>query len=899
MLLWYYFLGFVQGVTLVTAIDYRLPTDVIPLRYDLCIYPDISSGVFNGTVSIELNVTATRSTIIVNEYGLDISSLSLINTSSGSSLTITSATEYTDSQEYIIIPSNEIEAGKYTLSIGFSGNFSQDLVGLYQSTYVGEDGKTGVLAATELSPAYARYLFPCLDDPKFRTPFDIKVVQPSGDNYISLSNMNIKSIAIDEPASGFKTVTFATSPPMPTYTVGFVVGDLHALTTNVTNLDGESFPISFYTREAQLYKGAFPLQVASNALAYCINLLGVSYALPKFDLVAIPEIGFPCLENWGMVTATENMILYASNASSTKNLDDVIITTCYGIVHMWTENLVSVEWWDDLWFYEGVPNWLQYRIADKLFPDTGLVELFLFSEVVKAMDVDASINSHPMIQKISTPDQIATIYNPITRSKAGAVIRMLENFVGSDVWFTSRSVALTEYAYQTENTSDIYHGLQSLVSSSLDISAIMNTWTLQAGFPVVIVVKEGTVYTLTQKRFLSDPNGVSNTTSSTYGFRWTIPITYITSENSTSNLVWFQYNASSLSITVDESVEWIKLNHDQAGFYRVNYETSEWETLINVLQSYPETFSACDRTQLVGDAFSLAAAAQLSYDVTLELALYLVNEPHYIPWNVAYTELQYMVFMLADTDISTSLNDYIISLVKPVYKNVTWSVGDSDSHITLRLRPVVLEMACNAGYDQCLTEAGNLFLNWINGTDDVRPPPDTRYVVYKYGIQNVNREAEWDQVFQKMLDETDSAERLRLLNGLSGIKNATILTKYLNLAINKSYVKAAEFSSVFDFILTNSIGPATAWDWIRNNVETLINNYEFSESRITDMIGRIVATFHTEERVEQLETFFETYPVVEEAFNTDLRKNIYKNINWLSLNNATIDAWLESYLKTE
>ncbi|XP_046588380.1 glutamyl aminopeptidase isoform X1 [Neodiprion lecontei] len=899
MLLCYYFLGFVQGVTLVTAIDYRLPTDVIPLRYDLCIYPDISSGVFNGTVNIELNVTATCSTIIVNKYDLDIFSLNLTYTSTSSLLTITSATEDTDLQEYIITPSTEIEAGKYTLSIGFSGNFSQDLVGLYQSTYVGENNNTRKLAVAVLPPAYARNVFPCLDEPKFKAQFDIKLVQPSGDNYTSISNMNVKSIAVNEPASGLKTVTFATSPPMPTFLVGLVVCDFQAQTTNVTNLDGETFPVSFYTTEAQLYKSALPLQVATNALAYYINLFNVSYPLPKFDMVAIADITFSLVESWGMVQAAEHAILYTSNTSSTSNMDDVIFTTCYGVAHMWVGTLVSVDWWDDIWITEGIPTWAQYRTANELYPDWGFIELFLFYEVLNVMDDDASVDSDPMIQEITTPDEIANVYDSIRTSKAAAVIRMLENFVGSDIFYTAIATDLKTYAYQSENTSGFYDGLQDLVDSSLNISAIMNTWTLQAGFPVVNVVKNGTVYTLTQKRFLSDPNAVSNSTSSTYGFRWTIPITYVTSENSTSNLVWFQYDASSLSLTVNTSVEWIKFNHDQVGFYRVNYETSEWETLINILKSDPETFTAADRTQLVGDAFSLAAAAQLSYNVTLELASYLVNESHYIPWDMAYTDFQYMDFMLADTDISTSLNDYIISLVKSVYKNVTWSVGDSDSHITLRLRPVVLEMACNAGYDQCLTEAGNLFLDWIYGTDDVRPPPDTRYVVYKYGIQNVNREAEWDQLFQKMLDETDSAERFRLLNGLSGIRNATILTKYLNLAINQSYVKAAEFYYVFGFILTNSIGPATAWDWIRDNVETLMNDYGYSASDIADWIGRIVGRLHTEESIEEIESFFETYPEIEEAFVTDPRQTIYGNINWITSNNATIDAWLKSYMKTD
>lgn len=313
---------------------------------------------------------------------------------------------------------------------------------------------------------------------------------------------------------------------------------------------------------------------------------------------------------------------------------------------------------------------------------------------------------------------------------------MLENFLGEETFNTGVTTYLNEFAYNNAETSDFFRILQSQTKVSINITSIMDTWTRQMGYPVVNVTKNNEKnYTLTQKRFLADPEAIYDPSESDYSYKWTIPITYVTDKNSESTLIWFDKNADKLEIKLNEPVEWIKFNCDQIGYYRINYNVQEWESFVDVLQWHHKRLSISDRTNLIEDAFSLAQASELDYTIAMKMTSYLGNEHSSVPWRVAAANLLAIDDLLLSTNVSSKFREYVRKLVEIPYHDVTWKVDNFEDHDTLRLRGTILNLACAVGHSECLDEAGVMFKSWIEDPRDARPHPDIRSFIYKYGTQ--------------------------------------------------------------------------------------------------------------------------------------------------------------------
>ncbi|XP_017880399.2 glutamyl aminopeptidase-like [Ceratina calcarata] len=237
-------------------------------------------------------------------------------------------------------------------------------------------------------------------------------------------------------------------------------------------------------------------------------------------------------------------------------------------------------------------------------------------------------------------------------SQGSSVIRMMENFIGPEPFYGAITTYLKKFMYHNAETSDLFRILQD-ASPELNVTSIMDTWTRQKGFPVVNVKKTDNKYILTQKRFLADPDANFDPSESEYGYKWIIPITYITNKMSKPTLVWFDNNAKELVIELKESVDWIKFNADEVGYYRVNYEPAEWKTLDNLLRNQHKTLSVANRLHLLEDAFSLASAGELDYGIAMNMTVYLPLEKHALPWSVASSKLTDIDTLLSSTNFSS------------------------------------------------------------------------------------------------------------------------------------------------------------------------------------------------------------------------------------------------------
>jgi glutamyl aminopeptidase len=340
-----------------------------------------------------------------------------------------------------------------------------------------------------------------------------------------------------------------------------------------------------------------------------------------------------------------------------------------------------MKWWSDLWLNEGFASYIEFKGINAAWPDWKMEDQFTVDTMHNIMGLDATLGSHPIVIGVETPDQITEIFDGITYNKGASIIRMMEDFVGPENFRDGVSKYLDANKYMNADSNDLLKHLEGKIEE--DVTAILNTWIRQKGLPVVSVERSGNNFRLTQKRFLIDPESESKeTVSSEYNYKWSIPITYVTSANTTDvKRQWFKHTMNELTISIPEGkVDWIKVNKDQIGYYRVKYEQSMWQSLNEALEKDVNVLSVLDRAHLLNDVFSLAEALQVPYDTALTMTRYLKAEKHFVPWDVASTKLKSIRNLLYYTEDISAFKDYAVSLVDDSYKSVAWEVNP-DAHL--------------------------------------------------------------------------------------------------------------------------------------------------------------------------------------------------------------------------
>ncbi|XP_053945175.1 glutamyl aminopeptidase-like [Anastrepha ludens] len=871
------------------VIDYRLPDSIYPINYDLYLHPDIDTGNFTGQMVIRVNTTSAINQIVLHSNSLSINNVYLKNTNSQ---TVYVKNFYFDVvREFLVVElSEELPAARaFDIGILFEGNMSGKIVGLYSSSYTKEDSSKKVIATSKFEPTYARLAFPCFDEPAMKATFEITLVYPKEGNYHALSNMDI----LQESNQGnYVEVFFNKSVPMSTYLTCFIVSDFANKSAEIdTNGIGSPFTLRAFATPEQIEKVDFALDVGKTVIEYYIQYFQVEYPLPKLDMAAIPDFVSGAMEHWGLVTYRETALLYTEGVSSTANKQRIANVIAHEFAHMWFGNLVTMAWWNDLWLNEGFASYIEYKGVDVKFPEWKMMDQFLTGTLHSVLTLDATLGAHPIIQTVENPDQITEIFDTITYSKGASIIRMLEDFIGSDNFRTAVTNYLNKYKYENAVTDNFLTEIEEL-NLGINVKSIMNTWTEQMGLPVVMVEQlNDTQFKLTQKRFFSNPDDYDGTyDDSPFNYTWSIPITYKTSATSDAERAWFYYNQSELIIDLAAAPQWIKFNYDQIGYYRVNYPATLWEKLANQLIEGPNSFSVSDRAGLLNDAFSLADATQLSYDTALNMTEYLSKETEYVPWYVAASKLTSLKRLLMFTEIYVNYKKYASELIKPIYQNVTWTVGND--HLQNRLRVTVLSAACSLGVEDCLTEATTLFTNWLSAPTE-RPHPDIRETVYYYGVFAADEES-WQKMWELFVNETDATEKLKLMYGLSAVQVPWILSNYINLAWDENNVRSQDYFTCLQYIAANPVGEPLVWDYVREHWPDLVNRFGLNERYLGNMIPSITSRFDKQTKLEEMEQFFAKYPEAGAGAAARVRalETVKNNIAWLANNKDNIGEWL-------
>lgn len=206
------------------------------------------------------------------------------------------------------------------------------------------------------------------------------------------------------------------------------------------------------------------------------------------------------MENWGLVTYRENALLYHPNDSTLTNKFRVASVVAHELAHQWFGNLVTMNFWGDLWLNEGFATWLEYRGTAAIATDWNYGDEII-TDVALALDFDATNQSQSLSRPVASPDDISyqsrVIYN-----KGASILNMIEGHVGENGMKQGLQDYLNAHAYDTATTKDLFRALDPY--SDDDLVAVYSTWADQPGFPVIRVTREPDQIKIQQERYLLD-----------------------------------------------------------------------------------------------------------------------------------------------------------------------------------------------------------------------------------------------------------------------------------------------------------------------------------------------------------------------------------------------------------
>jgi puromycin-sensitive aminopeptidase len=809
--------------------EFRLPAAALPRRYRLALEPDLEALTFKGSVEIDLDVkTATRE-IVLHSVNLDIA-----EARSGAEkleVRVDAAKE-----RLTLVFAKAFPPGPCTIALKYSGKISEEMRGFYRSRYKAADGSERYMGTTQFEATSARRALPCFDEPALKAVFEVTILAPK--DRIAISNMPV--VSEEAQPDGRRRIRFAPSPIMSTYLLAFAVGEFD----RIEGKTDDGMPVGVYATPGRAELGRFALETAIRGLKYFGDYYGIPYrkALPKLDLLAIPDFEYGAMENWGAVTFRETAIFVDPKRSSIPQRRRVAEVVLHELAHQWFGNLVTPEWWSFLWLNESFATFMAYKASNALFPEWNIFEEYLAQITSAGKSLDSLRSSHPVEVVVRDPNEVDQIFDAISYNKGGSVLRMLEQAVGADAFRNGIRRFLEQNAFACATTDDLWKALGE--GTGVDVSAMMNGWTRRTGLPVVIVRRDGAKLTLRQERYFMDRDPERPAEDPTL---WDIPLPTLDAQKRSSKV-----NLTARETVVDApAADWVKVNAGQAGFYLAHYDEAGWKGLAKALQS--QALPTMDRYGLEEDAYSLMRAGYLSVPAYLRFAgAFSKEENHYVLGGVCEGIAAIADLFMGDPLIP-KLEEWGRSLVKETAHRVGWDETTDEPNEKILLRATVLGASVRFGDPDSVEQVRRRFEAARKDFSSVAP--NLRSMIFS-GAARHGDGVTFDALAE-LHEKADLPEvKVQLLRSLGAFRKADLTRRAVEYTLSDK-VRRQDAMAVFGAVPLEM--KPTAWKLLQEKWPILDERYGKS-GLIGHFISAAASGIPSEEHAADVERFFKEHP---------------------------------------
>lgn len=672
----------------------RLPKNVVPLDYDIELTPDADSRTLSGHETIVLHFRAITDTIIFNSLNERLSDVRFDGRA------VESVTSSDEQQLTTLVLKEAALRGQHTLSFSYTGKIETIGRGLFTQPYIRPDGAKGMLLSTKLESTDARRVFPCWDEPAFRARFRLSVTAPA--RWVAVSNMPVTA---HSTRRDLMTTSFDRTPKMPTYLLELTLGDLAKISA-----ERDSVTLNVWAVRGQERDGATALANAQQILGDYDNYFGYGFPLPKLDSIAIPGGFDGAMENWGAITYTDKVLLL--DASSTMaDYQKVFSTQAHEMAHQWNGDLVTMGWWDDIWLNESFASWRSAKETDERHPDWRWWEK-QDADKESAMTADSGASSHAVATHIADELQVINGFDKeIVYKKGQALLRMLETYLGPDVFRDGVRRFMKAHAYSNATTTDMWNALSA--ASGRDVASIAGTWVGQAGFPLVTAAAScdadgNRTLNLTQRRFLL--RGADSS-----GALWNVPLRIRSGVlESVQSLLMTD---AAQSVPAGHCDEPLTLDAGNVGYFRVAYD--EQTLRINVRDF--GALADADRIALLDDQWALVEGDQQQLGRYLRLAARMGSDLNTRAWMQIIGALGQVETSLRGTTDEAAFEDYGRRLLRPIADQLGWEGSAQELPDRQELRHAIIAALGNLEDEEILAGARQRYAAYLLDHSAMRP----------------------------------------------------------------------------------------------------------------------------------------------------------------------------------
>ncbi|XP_055381623.1 aminopeptidase N isoform X2 [Condylostylus longicornis] len=841
----------------------------IPEMYTLVIQPNLEKSTTNGTVSIDivrdLKVKGLYP-ILLDIKNITIIDIRVVRTDKDEAVEFEKGYGRDMETYYVKILNGIQDHERVTLSlhIEFISKITDTLQGIYKTSYTNAlNGNKESMISTQFSPIDARRAFPCIDRPDKKANFSISIVHDQSKSMI-LSNTDMYFES--EYAPGLIKKEFYTTPKMPTYLVAFIISNLSNMNlTTLTNDINLKPTVQIWARQEASKMTRFAYKLTRRVLPFFENYFEIPYALPKLDLVSIPDFGFGAMENWGLITFRDSSLLVPDDeerTSSASHTESVALTIAHELAHQWFGNLVTQKWWNDLWLKEGFATYLSYLAIDKLYPEWQIMETVPIYDFRAAMAEDSDLSSHEIRFPVTNHDDIRRIFDSITYSKGSLLVRMVNSIIGDEAFRLALHEFLTKFQYENADSDDLWdimtkygHELDTL-HKDRNIKEIMDSWISQPGYPIINVTRMNESLIVEQRRYIL-PNGDKSDES-----KWFVPIQLATDDHnyeSEFKTYWLTNTDDHIIIpdvfpTLNTSNKYVYLNIHRAGYYRVNYDYLSWIALKTRFLDLPSIV----RATLLDDSLHLAKAEYLSYDIPLTFLMELPNlKEDELFWAAAEEGLTFLTYQMQREPAFELFRAFMKYLVREAFEFYGFNDPAAETHLQRNHRARIVRLSCRFNYDRCTNAAQLIYRKWMSKPKEFMISPNLKETVYCMALQEGSH-AEWYFAYKQYNATTSSTEREQLLSAMGCTIKPWLLAKYLNMTLNpESGIRKQDGARAFSAVAKNSIGYEIAFDFLVTNIEKIRDYYGDGFATLNQMVDAITTYMNKDYQLEQLMRFGE------------------------------------------
>ncbi len=788
-----------------------------PDHYDLFIDVNRAERSFSGTSTIHGEIK--EETVLVHQKYMTISSVTV----DGKDVPFT----FSDDFEGI-----KIEAGKTgeaTIKIAYSAPLTDTMMGIYPSYYQ-VDGVKKELIGTQFETTFAREAFPCVDEPEAKATFSLALKFDEHEGETVLANM--PEDRVEDGVHYFKETV-----RMSSYLVAFAFGEMRSVTTHTKS----GVLIGVYSTQAHQEKElTFSLDIAKRAIEFYEDFYQTPYPLPQSLQLALPDFSAGAMENWGLVTYREAYLLLDPDNTTLEMKKLVATVVTHELAHQWFGDLVTMEWWDNLWLNESFANMMEYLSVDHLEPNWHIWEMFQTSEAAAALTRDATDGVQSVHVEVNDPAEIDALFDgAIVYAKGSRMLVMVRSLLGDEALRKGLKYYFDQHKFGNAAGDDLWDALST--ATDLNIGEIMHTWLDQPGYPVVNAFVEAGHLKLTQKQFFIGEG-------KEVGRKWEIPLN--ANFKAPKIMSDVEVDLGDYEELRAEAGHALRLNVGNNSHFIVKYD----QTLMDDIMKEAKDLDPVSQLQLMQDLRLLAEGKQVSYADLVPVLELFKNSPSHLVIDALYTTAaQLRQFVEAGSAEEANLRAFYNDLSKDQVARLGWMPKAGESDEDIQMRPYILSASLYGKNEASEKQAHEIYVEYQDKLASLSA--DIRAYVLINEVENYGSSDLTDKLVALYQATSDPSFKMDLEAAIVKSKDEKELKKIISWFENAEIVKPQDLRGWFRGVLSNAKGEQLAWDWIRDEwawmEKTVGGDMEFAT-----FITVISKVFKTQKRYDEFDSFF-------------------------------------------